>query len=228
MTFEDFRDDEVAPWLAVGGEAYVTGSNQTGPLNRLLERFTEETYYLYDDNITFTLSATDSFALRSTTSFSQKLWRPVAVWIDNVPIIEVASQEDMAGLQSTYVSDTAGTPRYWFSQGNELTVYPEASGAISNSRASGWYLHPTCVDATTMLIQDSDLATCAKFCAYHLLEPRATGTMLEKLQEMAYGPNPGDPNGLGFMQQMAKIKARNEATRGSMTRRKTSSIYRIC
>lgn len=227
MTFADFRDDEVAPWLAVGGEAYVTGANQDGPLNRFLEEFTEETRYLFDDNITFTLSSTDSFALRSTVSFSQKLWRPVAIWIGGVRIGQVLSQQDMAALQSTYVTDSAGTPQKWFTQGNEIVLYPEPPGPIANSRASGWYLHPTCTDADPLLIQNSDVTTVAKFCAYKILEPRATGDILNKLHEMAFGGDPNNPHALGFVQQMAKISARNEQTRGSIIRRRTESVYRL-
>lgn len=182
MTLSDFQT-LVSAYTDAHGEPYVEGTAQYPAINRALERFTEECLSLYDDDIALTTATnTDSYALRSTTAFGQKVFKPQDVWINNNKLTRVVSQRDLALMAPGYPTASTGTPTHWFTQGNSLVLYVTPAGVISNSYVAGWYLHPTLTQASDVLvIPDSDIEACAKECAIALIEPRATGDMLQTL-----------------------------------------------
>lgn len=213
MTLQDFRDDLVKAYTDVLGQPYVEGTAQNDAINRALERFTEDTYCLYDDDVSFTTSASiGHYDMRDTAVFGQKMLRILRVWLEGSMLQQVATQRDMTNLQGTYIFTTPSTPAYWFTQGtSQLVLYPKPDSTHADTYVSGWYLHPTLSDETEELaIPDADIDAAAIECALALMHPRAAGTAKEHV--------------LALRQELdmakAKIKARSGITDSPVIRQR--------
>ena len=219
MTLQDFRDDLVKAYTDVLGQPYLEGTAQNDAINRALERFTEDTYCLYDDDVSFTTSSSiGHYDMRDTTVFGQKMLRVLRVWVDGVLIRQVATQRDMVNLESLYIYATPDTPKYWFTQGtSQLVLYPKPDSTYSDTYVSGWYLHPTLSDETEeLVIPDSDLEAAAIECALALMHPRAAGSAKEHVLDLRQE----------LEQAKAKIKARSGITDAPVvTQRRGTRIF---
>lgn len=187
MTLEDFRDQVVAPYIEVLGQAYVESTAQNSAISRALERFTEDTYCLYSDRIAFTLtSGTAEYSMRDDAVFAKKMLRIMHVWVNSGLLLQVATQRDMTNLYETYLFDADGDPALWFTQGaTKLVLHPPPDTAFSNSYVSGWYLHPTVSEEDDVLeIPDADIEAAAIECAIAIMRPRAAGSAKEHLESL--------------------------------------------
>lgn len=217
MIFSYFRDVEVAAYLETAGYPYQVGSDQNDIILRSLERFTEETMCLFDDNITLTTSATDTFALRTTASFAKKVFKIQDVWLEGDKIQRIASQQD-ASRTSNYHNNTAGTPAYWWTQGQSLVFEKDCSGVLTNSFVSGWFLHSSIGDTEDLEIPDTDIDYAAKRAAIDIMEKRAVGEVREWMYKLK-----GESD-----KEMAIVKARaTDTTIEFPTRRLPRRIHTL-
>lgn len=221
MTLEDFRDDLVKAYVDVHGAPYVTGTDQNDAINQALERFTEDTYCLYDDDVAFTTTnGVANYDLRDTAVFGQKMLRVMRVMVNGNQIRQVATQRDMANLSSTYILAAADVPTMWFTQGSTtLMLYPKPASTYADSYVAGWYLHPTLSDDTDVLvIPDADIQAAAIECAIALMHPRAAGKVKENLMALRQE--------LDAMKM--KIRARAQTTDApAVIVRPKRSVYRL-
>lgn len=217
MIFSNFRDVEVNAYLEPVGYPYVTGEDQNGIVRRSLERFTEETRCLFDDDIVFTTSGTDSFDTQDTAIFSVKVLRLQDVWIGGKKIAQMATSSDMALSNSGYQSQAAGDPSFWFTQGTSTLRFDKPlTGVIADSYVSGWYLHPTIGDTEDLLVPDTDIEACAMHVACDIMRPRATfgevknhrDALLKELQSLK-----------------SKILHRSETTQSPVQARRRRRVY---
>lgn len=175
MTYAHFRDVEVQAYLAPVGFSYVQIADQDPIIRRQLEQFTEETLCLYDDDIAFTTSATDSFDLRDTATFAYKIIKPQAVFLNHQKIPMMATASDMALANPNYHQNVAGTPSFWFTQGSSSLVFDrDLTGVIANSYVAGWFLHPTLDDEDDLFLEDTDVDDAAVHVACAIMRPYAT------------------------------------------------------
>jgi len=187
MELQDFRDTLVKAYTDVLGQPYITGTDQNDAINRALERFTEETYCLYDDDIALTTQASiGHYDFRDTDAFAQKMLRVMHVWVEGNLIQRVATQRDMTNIEANYIFATPDVPAYWFTQGSTtLMLAPKPASTYADTYVSGWYLHPTLTQENDAIaVPDTDIEAAAMKCALALMHPRAAATTKERYDQL--------------------------------------------
>jgi hypothetical protein len=182
--------DLISKWTEAQGQAFLTDTGDIVDLvNRESKRFALDTLCLYSDSITFTLTVgTAKYSMRDTAVFSKMIALPLAVWIDNEQLKRLPQVPDMGRMTPTFHTDSNNSPDVWYTMPpNHLVLRPAPDSAYSNCYVEGWHL-PDDLDvavygASDDVIEfpDEVIDPLALHCAIALMEPRATGELVERV-----------------------------------------------
>lgn len=163
------------------GDNYILPSqlaDQLIVINDRYVQFCEETRYLFDDKISFTLVVnTDAYNLRNTSAFTKRMLEVTRVMINGAFILQ-GDVTSAPAVNQAYLTSAASIPAVWWMQPpKDLILWPKPDAVYSNSYVSGWYL-PSDLSAESdqVEIEDVDVDALAWYIARSLIVPGKVAT----------------------------------------------------
>ena len=183
----------VGYFAQASGQAYITAASDINALiGECIGIYAEETLTFFDPKIALTLSSgVSAYDLRSLSIVSKKVCLPVSVAIGNATLTNMygrpgpISSTEWHGLSDAYSVSNATPTRWTWEPPNTLRLYAAPSSAGSNNYVSGYYIPADLsADGDEVPLPAECERELALFVTSRLLDPRASGESLEKVQRL--------------------------------------------
>lgn len=218
----------VQAYCAADGQSYITtDADYDALINESLKIYAERTLAFYNDSIVLTLvNGTGVYDLRDITTpvvTTYAVCWPVSVIINNAPLKDFKgrpgpiTQEEFQGLSDGYSAAAGASPTRWTRYSPttiRLYVKPNATTvSTGNNYIAGYYLPADITagagsDSTEIPLPIEHERVAAAFTAARAIDPRASGSSLEKMARLDAAAAEQMARFEALAQQMMGVKVR--------------------
>ena len=192
LTKDDFRARVIA-YARAQGQPFISLSDYAALdefIGEQVKRASSEFKLIYDDKVTFTLTASQPlYSLRDTAVFGKELLEIDAVMIDGNylqnydGVSGLVSINELSYHASDYLTASAETPNKAAMVSNHTLRLSPKPDSTYTSYVSGWIVHPEYTELASnaeMSFLVEDCNSVARLVAGELILPNAEGPTLQK------------------------------------------------